>query len=150
MKYDSLPDTLKHITRVQQLLSLITQSLIERAIMHDWSKTQEPEKSIFDLLTPEMRQLKWGSPEYRAIVPKLMVGINHHYKHNRHHPEYHAGGIMEMNLMDIMEMVVDWFAAAERTPTGNVYEILGRNSERFNINPQLVEIIKNTYQLFYE
>ena len=85
----------------------------------------------------------------------MKLGIDHHYSVSRHHPQYFADSIDGMNLIDLIEMLVDWKAAGERhkdKPT-DIFRSIEINSdeEHFNISPQLKQILLNTATyLWYE
>jgi hypothetical protein len=49
-----------------------------------------------------------------------------------------------MNLFDILEMLIDWCAACKRHADGDIEKSIEINTKRFNLSPQLVNIIKNT------
>lgn len=142
--YDSRQDTLDHIFRVRDLMEVIINELAMRALEHDRSKLQEPEKSLFDRCTPLLRSLEYGSPEYMSALDDLGPALEHHYQNNRHHPEYFAAGTISMNLIDIIEMLADWKAASERVPDGSLKKSLPINIERFSIAPPLGAILYNT------
>lgn len=48
-----------------------------------------------------------------------------------------------MNLLDVVEMILDWKAASERGEESFIN--LTSSQKRFNIDPQVMDIIKNTY-----
>ncbi len=86
---DSRPDTLAHIARVADLLQTCMAILEDRAIVHDASKLEEPEKSAFDRLKAlSLSGMAYGSEEYRACLRAERPAIQHHYAHNSHHPEF--------------------------------------------------------------
>lgn len=87
--YDSKEDTLAHINAVQHYLYDCQYELRERGIHHDESKLQEPEKSVFDAVTPKLRALSYGSAEYKASLREMGTALEHHYQHNSHHPEHY-------------------------------------------------------------
>lgn len=87
--YDSRPDTLKHIERVQDLLRAVRMDLIVRANAHDASKLEAPELEGFNEWTPKLKALTYGSPEYKAALDGLGVALKHHYAANSHHPEHY-------------------------------------------------------------
>lgn len=145
-EYDSTFDTINHIRRVGELLDQVCQNLTNRAMIHDKSKLEEPEKSIFDKCTIRLKNIKYGSKEYYEALKELKPGLDHHYKSNSHHPEYKSNGINEMSLFDIFEMFVDWKSATERMKngTGDIYKSIEINKKRFNISDQLEQILINT------
>lgn len=144
--YDSLVDTKMHMLSVLSKILIIVQDLIERASNHDKSKLESPEKEIFDKFTPLLRDLEYGSQEYKNTLKDMQVGIDHHYSVNRHHPEFFVDGINGMNLVDLIEMLCDWKSAGERHTQypGDILKSIEINSERFKIDPQLKQILFNT------
>jgi hypothetical protein len=86
--YDSRADTLAHIRRVEELLHRCCELLAERATMHDQSKLMQPEKSIFDACVPKLKDLQYGSAEYKQALVELKPALDHHYSKNSHHPEH--------------------------------------------------------------
>jgi len=142
--YDSKKDTLIHIKRVNELLTKFSMNLLHRALVHDQSKLESPEKEIFDEYTPLLKTLKYPSEEYEESKKKLKVALDHHYLMNSHHPEHYTNGINGMNLLDIVEMYCDWVAASERTLDGSIEKSIETNKTRFEMTSQLEEIFKNT------
>ena len=150
-KYDSRIDTMKHKNYVFDILNIIfIQELFKRASFHDDSKLEEPEKSTYDKYVPMLQKVKYGSDEYYEITKKMKEeGLSHHHKVNRHHPEHFQNGIEGMNLIDLVEMVCDWFAASLRSDTPFVEGGFDNNVKRFNIPPMLEMIIRNTYTDYF-
>ena len=144
---DSENANLDHIRRVRTLLNAIAHDLIQRGLEHDHSKLQEPERSGFKQMAEELKlaETEYGSDEYRAILKKYQPIIQHHYDANDHHPEHFTGGIEEMDLVQLIEMLCDWKAASERMAGGgNMYRSIDINRERFGISDQLTQILLNT------
>lgn len=52
--------------------------------------------------------------------------------------------VNNMNLFDILEMLIDWTAACKRHADGDINKSIEINTTRFNLSPQLVNIMKNT------
>ena len=142
--YDSRADTLAHIARVQALLEQVRNELTIRAAHHDASKLQEPEKSVFDAVTPRLKALTYGSEEYKASLVEMGEALDHHYAHNSHHPQHYANGFDGMSLLDIIEMFADWKAAGERHADGSLTKSLEVNRTRFGLSEQLWQILENT------
>lgn len=140
--YDSTADTLLHIRRVHQLLSIAVCELVFRSTQHDNSKLGEVEKPSFDRETPNLKNLAFGSDEYKESLRRLSHALEHHYANNSHHPEHYGNGVAGMDLFDVIEMVLDWKAASERTAGGELNLDISFN--RFAIEPQLRSIISNT------
>lgn len=70
------------------------------------------------------------------------------YENNSYRPEYHLFGVNNMTLIDVVEMYCDWLAISQKKEKGNMEKHIEINQERFSICPQLVEILKNTYDEF--
>ena len=146
--YDSTADTLKHAIRVGVLMGQPITELIDRSVRHDHSKTKDPELAVFNEFTPKLQTSTYGSEEYMGFLSEMKVGLDHHYAHNPHHPEFNSNGINGMTLVDLIEMLVDWRAATERHADGSLVRSLGIQKERFGISDQLNEILWNTARHF--
>lgn len=142
--YDSTNDTLGHINKVQVRVAEVQANLDMRAAVHDRSKLKEPEKSGYDQLTVNLKDVVYGSDDYRAALAAAKPVIDRHYARNSHHPEHYPNGIAGMSLLDIVEMLCDWKAASERTKQGNIAASLTHNKQRFGIDDQLFSILENT------
>lgn len=150
--YDSRPETREHIARVVFFLECAISNLQHRAAIHDDSKLREPELSSFDVATPKLAKLEYGSDAYKQSLRDLGPALQHHYEHNDHHPEFFHDGVNGMSLLSLLEMICDWRAASERVkqrtddPTKvKTFEVgLHHNFERFEIGEQLASVILNT------
>lgn len=147
--YDSTEDTEKHIQRVQWLLFLCQENLRRRENEHDKSKLEDPEKAIFDEMTPKLKDSTYGSDEYKGFLASMRPALDHHYAENSHHPEHYPNGIDGMSLLDLLEMICDWKAAGERHANGSIEKSLKINCERFKISPQLQSVLENTARELY-
>lgn len=143
--YDSTDDTKEHINKVRDAIKQVRSSLAVRGVIHDASKLQEPEKSLYDTYKPRIQEVElefgYGSPEYESMVKELDPAFRHHFENNRHHPEYFENGINGMTLIDLVEMFCDWKAAASRYGKSPNIE---SNKKRFGMSDQLAEIFQNT------
>jgi hypothetical protein len=146
--YDSKNDTLKHIKKVRSYLLYIERRLYSIGLKHDNSKLEEPEKRIFDEFTPKLKNITYGSNEYKSYLNQMQEGLKHHYEWNTHHPEYFKNGIRDMNLIDIIEMFCDWTAATKRHNDGDIYKSIKLNKNRFKYDDLLESIFKNTADYF--
>ncbi|MCC6509872.1 MAG: hypothetical protein IT423_12235 [Pirellulaceae bacterium] len=112
--------TAQHIERVRRSLKLMAghtehaQALYDRARMHDLSKFGSHERLGYIWVTEYHRHIRQGRPfEYPPGVPELaQAAMQHHYRNNRHHHEFHADP-NEMLDVDLIEMVCDWTAMAQ-------------------------------------
>lgn len=142
--FDSAADTLRHIVRVAELLNGVAADVAARGPAHDASKLVDPEKATFDEFTPKLKHSTYGSDEYKGFLAEMRVGLDHHYAHNRHHPEHFEEGVAGMTLVDLIEMLADWKAATERHEDGDLARSLEIQRERFGISDQLAQVLENT------
>lgn len=142
INYDSTEDTQNHIDRVRDIMSNMIMNLQHRSFVHDKSKFSQQEKPYFDIATPKLKTLKFGTPEYKESLDSIKPALDHHYKMNDHHPEHYSNGINGMSLLSIFEMMADWKASSERQSE----KILNLTFcfQRFKIDPQLQNIMINT------
>jgi hypothetical protein len=140
--------TWRHIHRVQQLLLGAARQLMDRALAHDQTKLVRPEVTGFaNAALPTLAGLTYGDPGYEAAKRTILgPALAHHYARNRHHPEFHKRGIEDMNLLDLVEMLLDWKAASERHNDGNIRKSIEINAQRFGIDYQLRRILENTVE----
>lgn len=144
----SQPATLQHKETVQHLTLKIVQMLCKRSMCHDNSKMESPEVELFDEYTSKLKDCTYGSEEYNNFLKELKPALDHHYEVNRHHPEHFKNGCSDMNLIDVIEMLLDWKAATMRHNDGDINKSLEINKNRFKLDKvTLYDILKNT--VFY-
>lgn len=134
-----------HKFLVSKFLTPIIQDLIKRSEDHDNSKFSEEEFLGLVEAMDDIRKYPYGTPEYNEMRQKHSKTYNVHYKKNRHHPEHYINGIEDMDLLDLIEMLVDWKSASMRTENGGtIAGSIKIGTEKYNISPQLVKILENT------
>ena len=141
-----------HIDRVRFFVRKAATNLQERALVHDASKLVEPELEAFDIATPKLATLEYGSEEYKQSTRDLGPALDHHFAHNDHHPQHFENGIQGMSLMALIEMLCDWRAASERGKqrTDDPEKVktfedgLAYQQERFGYSDEVAEILRNT------
>jgi hypothetical protein len=146
--YDSRPDTYAHIGEVRTRLLQVVRDLLARADRHDASKLAEPELGVFNEYTPKLRDSTYGSDEYKAFLVGMGEGLKHHYTQNDHHPEHHERGVMDMDLVQVIEMLVDWKAATLRVADGDLRRSIAQNAERFGYGQEFERLLTNTAERF--
>lgn len=135
----------RHRRRVYELIRAFSDELISRGLAHDMSK-YEPEELIplarmQDLIDRE-GHAQYGTAEYKRRTDLLGDMTAHHYAANSHHPEHYENGISGMDLLDLVEMFLDWKAASERGGDSVLRLIPAR--DKYQISPQLSHILRNT------
>lgn len=144
MENNGVTETLQHIKRVNELLINAASELLRRAVQHDSSKLESPERELFEEYSNRLKGCTYGSDEYREFLKGLKVALDHHYPNNSHHPEHYENGIDGFNLFDLVEMFFDWKAATERHANGDIRKSIDINKERFNVSEQVCNIFRNT------
>lgn len=141
-------DTWQHIHLVRSIMTTLINDLMQRALMHDIGKMQTPEAEVFAEYTPRLKDVTYGSAEYKACMTEMGEAIKHHQQSNRHHPEYFENGINGMTLVDLVELICDWMAATKRSKDGDIMKSFEINKERFGMSDQLIQILKNTVNAY--
>lgn len=128
-----LRSLLAHRAHVADGLAAVASDLERRAHLHDLSKLSDDEFSGYCRINAGVREgAAFGSPEYRALMERERGTIDQHFTRNRHHPErpgmvgkaaeiergllddftyFRAHDAAAMTFLDVIEMVVDWYAA---------------------------------------
>jgi hypothetical protein len=141
----ALVETREHIEVVRNLLNLAVRELLYRGEIHDQSKLVEPELSTFIEYTPRLSGMTYGGPEYKQCLAEMKPALDHHYAHNRHHPEHFGqNGVEGMTLIDLLEMFFDWYASTKRHADGDIFDSIEKNRKRFGLSEQLCQILWNT------
>lgn len=141
---DVVRTTLEHIHKVGLYLANVANRISIRGIVHDLSKFDDAEIETFVRMTPKLRGMTYGSSEYAEALAEMKPALDHHYKNNRHHPEYWEFGVCQMSLIDLIEMLCDWKAATERHADGDLVRSMKQNRERFGISDGVFLALVNT------
>lgn len=148
-KFETMVQTYEHKQNVNIYISSIIRDLLSRGILHDNSKLESPEVEIFAEYTPKLAKSTYGSDEYKGFLKEMGVALEHHYKNNRHHPEYFDNGLKGMNLVDLVEMLCDWKAATLRHNDGDILKSIELNQKRFGYTDELKQIFINTVETYF-
>jgi hypothetical protein len=146
-EYDSRPETLEHITTVGKFIDKMIAELKQRKAAHDQSKLDPPEKQIFDEVTGKLKGMTYGSDEYNEQLKSMKGALDHHYANNRHHPEHHANGVKDMNMVDWFEMLTDWKAATLRHDDGDIRKSIEINQKRFGYSDDIKHMLLNSLDI---
>ena len=148
-EHPSQKETEKHIKNVQNFGNILVKEIEKRLKEHDQSKLEDPEIKYFDDNAGKLKDLTYGSKEYKQELENLKPALNHHYKANRHHPEHYKDGIKEMTLIDLLEMIIDWKSATLRHKVGDIIESIKKNQKRFGYSDELKQIFLNIVKEFF-
>jgi len=165
--------TQQHVRVVAELLNQCIVELLTRASSHDASKFGPEEWPAFLENTGKLKDLVYGSDEYKASLAAMKPALDLHYAANRHHPEHFSydecngcftryesfppscpgcgytqftrrSDITQMTLIDLLEMLCDWIASTQRQRDGDIHKSIELNQERFGYSDELKHILKNT------
>lgn len=138
----TLLEVLRHNGLVRAFISKLANALEMRGLEHDMSKFGFDEFGTIVCIKGIARRFAYGSPEYEAELNANREALNEHLLHNRHHPECHPGGIDDMSLLDIVEMVCDWMAANAMYGKPTWGEAVAVHAERFGLEEKHVYLIR--------
>jgi hypothetical protein len=145
-KEKCIADTKAHMEHVRKLTKKLANMVIERGENHDSSKLEDPEFLAF-VNADRLSDITYGSALDNQQMEGLKPALEHHYATNRHHPQHYPNGVAGMNLVDVIELLCDWYSSAKRHNDGNLLKTIDLNAERFDIDPQLTSILRNTVEL---
>ena len=134
----------EHQQKVASVMRQVIHELVTRALTHDASKftTQELRDNLVTLPDKWELQTKghgYHSPEQEQHRARFAAEIARHRKANRHHPEYHVNGVNDMDLIDLIEMLCDWYVSAS-----DIDQSIRENSQDYEIPPHISRILENT------
>ena len=55
-----------------------------------------------------------------------------------------------MNLMQLIEMMCDWYASSQRHKNGDIFKSIEQNQQRFGYSDEVKTILKNTAKWLIE
>ena len=123
--------TNEHKAQVFNFMKEVCISLLKRAFVHDDSKLSDKEAPYY-AKAKKLDDITYGTPEYYAEIKRILQpALDHHYKLNRHHPEFHENGFKDMTWMDKIEMLVDWKSACLRHKDGDIRKSIEINQKRY-------------------
>ena len=134
-----------HIYNVRKLLNKFADILKQKGETHDQSKLEEPEVYGWAAMDLEPRY-EYGSYEYYDKLRRFSEVFNHHYKVNSHHPEHFVNPENEMTLIDMIEMLCDWFAYKQDVPVDEGIKLIKDQCKRFKFSDTIKSLLINTYR----
>ncbi len=134
-----------HIYNVRKLLNKFADVLKQKGETHDQSKLEEPEVYGWAAMDLEPHY-EYGSYEYYDKLRRFSEVFNHHYKVNSHHPEHFVNPEHEMTLIDMVEMLCDWFAYKQDIPIREGVELIREQCDRFGFSDTIMSLLTNTYR----
>lgn len=146
-------DTRKHQQNVAELLISFAKKLLDRAVKHDASKLEEPERShyIEPVYALNTEEVPYGSERYKELTAQMGKGWEHHKFANDHHIQFFVpysvqtlnDPMRSLDLFALIEMLADWIAASRRRDN-NPAEALNFMKKKYPVDEQLEAIIRNT------
>jgi hypothetical protein len=129
----ALATIIAHRDAVRLNMQRLRHEIERRALAHDLTKISLDELGGFVRINRTAREHPYGSDEYRDSMEREKGEdgcITLHYARNSHHPEYHAQPA-DMGFLDVIEMVLDWKAAADTYGKQTLRGSLPHHRERF-------------------
>lgn len=127
----------------------LAKDLLRRAFVHDDSKLDDDEMEKFLELKIKDNPFK-NANSLLNDYEKERISV--HWKKNRHHPEY-FDNVEDMEELDILEMVCDWFARSMQYNTDIIEFAMTRQKNRFKFPDYMFnkillycQILKDTQQ----
>lgn len=111
--------------------------LAKRLIIHDNSKISEEEMGNF--LSIESHE-NMVNPNV-LMDENIKAAVAAHWKNNRHHPE-HFSDYHNMNEVDIIEMVCDWYSRSLQNKTDFLSFVETRQKNRFKFDEDFYNKVK--------
>lgn len=145
---DTVSYIVNHKKTVAKRLKFLAEQLLERSETHDDSKLKSPEIDWLIEMDKEPRY-PYGSQEYLDKKKRWEKFFKHHYKVNSHHPEHYRDGVSGMTLTDLCEYLIDISAYYAEMHPEDVFKTLNEQSERFGLEEQLTQILKNTLIYYF-
>ncbi len=136
--------TEEHIRSVRRLLNKFADILRYKGEVHDKSKLEDPELYGWAAMDLEPRY-EYGSADYYDKLNRFADVFHHHYMVNSHHPEHFKNPEQEMTLIDMIEMLCDWFAYKENVPLEEGLKLIEDQCDRFNFSKTIKSLLTNTY-----
>ncbi len=121
--------------------------LLKRGCEHDNSKF-DPEE--FRKLSQILKSRKCFTNASELLSQDERKAIEYHWKHNRHHPEFFENPSEDMEEIDILEMVCDWYARSLQYKTDFIPFIMERQENRFHFSVKKFEKILKYCKLIKE
>lgn len=137
-----------HINRVRKWIGKFSSILFIRGINHDKSKLCEPELSLWKKMDEEPRY-PYGTPKYKEKLNRYKEVFQHHYMHNKHHPEHWSGYYCDMDLMDVIEMLCDWLGYKEDITLKEAEILVDQQCERYGFNDTFRHLLYNTLKNYF-
>lgn len=136
---------IEHRNKVSFMLKQIARLLEARADQHDLSKFDLEEFQGFCELD-NARKYEYGSPEYEAVVHGN-TAAKLHVSRNRHHLEYHPGGLGDMSMIDVIEMLCDWEIARQQRDTEIDIDVTWQTRQRrFDLSDEETVFLRNIWE----
>lgn len=112
--------------------------LLKRGALHDNSKFESVE---FENLAKILKSRKCFTDAKSKLSKEETTAIEYHWSHNRHHPEYYNKPSQEMEKLDIIEMVCDWYARSKQYGTDFIEFVKERQNNRFHFEDEVFNTI---------
>lgn len=139
--------TIDHIKKVQKKMEFFARCLYDRSMNHDSSKLKSPEILGWAAMDREPKY-PYGSYLYYEKMARYKETFDHHYSVNRHHPEHYTDPNHQMTIIDLLEMLCDWFSYKDNFTWEEGYDRIIEQCTRFNFSDSIQSLLLNTFKEF--
>ena len=133
-----------HKQSVKVGIQRIIDELADRAEKHDDDKFETEVFDSFYNALDKFINTKFGERNWELAMDEIGDSLFKHYSASPHHAQHYENGINGTNLLDLIEMMVDWKSASNSYGDSSFEESLRVQKKRFGIDDQLYGILTNT------
>lgn len=163
--YEGIPQTIKygddetviyikrHKERIKYWMTNFANALIQRAEVHDNSKLQEPELSMWRNMDKEPRYPYSEKPDspYQQKLKRYYPVFEQHWKTNRHHLEYFRyNEDFGLDLLDLIELICDQLLGYKmEMGYDRAMRECDRLQDRYDLPLPILDLIRNTVRNYF-
>ena len=143
-----------HNDKVMNLTKMLANQAIYNSKKHDDDKLKKGVVKVwarFQII--DHRKIPFGSQEYIKLLDQLNVNKirDKHKKESYHHPEHYKNDFKKTNLVILLEIISDWYAANTYRPSAvskkQMFDVL---QKKYKFSNELRSILSNTYEMLKE
>jgi hypothetical protein len=131
---------------LRALLAMVPlmRQLLHRALVHDLSKFNPDESGLMSQKIHLKKRTDYtDKKEYQKQLDFIGSSLKEHFKRNSHHPEHHEKGVQGMNWLDLMELLIDWWASSHSNANGNPFKSLASAGKKYEVPAEICEVFWN-------
>ncbi len=126
-----------HKSMITSDMILVSDYLLEKAFVHDDDKVKEGfVKTVYDEHFPILKQIEFGTEEYRAYELEHFKKAHEIHAQNRHHFYNPINKQTDTDLFDVLEAIIDIKQSQKQYAEYNLEKIMDtyRNKGMFDLD----------------